>query len=366
MAGPDQPPLRGKLQTLPPVAPPARPAVPLPRQVSTPGAPARQTTGSPPAPSASTPTASTASAGATAPPAPPGQGFYQRMFSGEIELPVAPPPKAAPRWPRVAAAMGIALGVAATGVVINQIATPSVVVESPLPLTLDEERALADLWLTFGAPGPVRNDAVARTVAAIGDAVAGPMKPRLGGRIPRFRVVDHAAPRTVALPDGTVTISTGLLRRLQSDAELAAVLAHSLAHVAAGHVVVTAASDEEALAIHGALKGGLNRGSPVRAIDALRDAAQNVGTPEREQAADALMVEGLRAAKRSSLAAAEGLVRLQTGPQAPGDWEAVHVLDPVRLQKLHAIPPFGTVDERGYQQQILALLTPGSGMPVRQ
>lgn len=377
MAGSEPPNRRGRLQTLPSsgVPPPAPTFVPPPaRQVSHPGGPAP--TPAPVPPQTTSPAA-----------APPGGGFYGRMLSGDVGKPVAPPPKTTspaaappdggfygrmfsgdvdkpappsgpPRW-RVAAAVfaavaGLAVVVVGVGVAAQQFAAPAEVVKRPVPLTLDEARAMADLWLAFGAPGSIRDDGVARRVASIGEAVAGPMTQRLGGRTPRFRVIQHAAPRTVALPDATVTISTGLLERLKNDAELAAVLAHSLAHVAAGHVLVMATSDEQVEAIRAALKGG----SPVLAIDALAAAVSAPGTPEREQAADALMVEGLRAANRSSLAAVTGLGRLQAEATAPGNWAAVHPIDPLRQQRLEAVPPFGVVDESSFQKEVLVHLRP--------
>lgn len=53
----------------------------------------------------------------------------------------------------------------------------------------------------------------------------------------RFLVLPVEEPRATASPGGTVMISTGLLRELQSEEELAAVLAHEVAHVQRGHGV---------------------------------------------------------------------------------------------------------------------------------
>ncbi|MFO8011734.1 MAG: M48 family metalloprotease [Phycisphaerae bacterium] len=52
----------------------------------------------------------------------------------------------------------------------------------------------------------------------------------------RFTVLDAAEPRGVALPGGVVGVTRGLLRRLESEAQLAAALARQVAHLAAGHV----------------------------------------------------------------------------------------------------------------------------------
>lgn len=53
----------------------------------------------------------------------------------------------------------------------------------------------------------------------------------------RFLVLPVDEPRATASPGGTVMVSTGLLRQLQSEEELAAVLAHEVAHVQRGHGV---------------------------------------------------------------------------------------------------------------------------------
>jgi len=52
----------------------------------------------------------------------------------------------------------------------------------------------------------------------------------------RVLLVRHAAMRCLALPSGTVILSTGTLAALENEAELAFVLGHELAHVASGDV----------------------------------------------------------------------------------------------------------------------------------
>ncbi len=50
-----------------------------------------------------------------------------------------------------------------------------------------------------------------------------------------FRLLRGEAPRGVVLPGGYVYLSVGLLRQLRSQCEVAAVLAHMMAHAALGH-----------------------------------------------------------------------------------------------------------------------------------
>jgi predicted Zn-dependent protease len=51
----------------------------------------------------------------------------------------------------------------------------------------------------------------------------------------RVYVVDGGAPNAMALPGGVILVTRGLLQVLQSEAELASVLAHELGHIELGH-----------------------------------------------------------------------------------------------------------------------------------
>jgi predicted Zn-dependent protease len=53
----------------------------------------------------------------------------------------------------------------------------------------------------------------------------------------RFRVVKDSRPGAFCLPNGAVYLHTGLLARLESEAELAAVLGHEMAHATHRHVL---------------------------------------------------------------------------------------------------------------------------------
>ena len=55
---------------------------------------------------------------------------------------------------------------------------------------------------------------------------------------PRVVLVDAAEHRTLALPSGTLIVSTGLLTFLEDEAELAFVLGHEVAHAASGEAAV--------------------------------------------------------------------------------------------------------------------------------
>lgn len=74
-----------------------------------------------------------------------------------------------------------------------------------------------------------------RYVSAVGEALARKSeRPALPWQ---FRVVNDSTPNAFALPGGHIAITRGLLVNLQSEAELAAVLGHEIAHVTARHAV---------------------------------------------------------------------------------------------------------------------------------
>lgn len=90
--------------------------------------------------------------------------------------------------------------------------------------------ALATRWrfVTSFAAQPYL-DRMARQIAScIADAPA----------LPRVVLVDTREHRTLALPSGTLILSTGLLAFLEDEAELAFVLGHELAHAASGEAAV--------------------------------------------------------------------------------------------------------------------------------
>jgi len=79
----------------------------------------------------------------------------------------------------------------------------------------------------------VKDAAVASRVARIGAAVSAVSdRPRLPYS---FKVVEFDQVNAVALPGGFIYVTTGLLRFVRSDHELAAVLAHEVAHAARAH-----------------------------------------------------------------------------------------------------------------------------------
>lgn len=92
------------------------------------------------------------------------------------------------------------------------------------------QRVMADL---LGAAPLVRNAELQRYVNQVGRWVAlQSEKPNLPWR---FGVTDDLHVNSFAAPGGYILITKGLFDRLQSEAELATVLAHEITHVVRGH-----------------------------------------------------------------------------------------------------------------------------------
>lgn len=67
-----------------------------------------------------------------------------------------------------------------------------------------------------------------------------------------FSVVWDASPNAFALPNGQVYVHTGLLARLDNEAQLAAILAHELTHVTRRHMLEAVREARDARAVFGA------------------------------------------------------------------------------------------------------------------
>ncbi|MBL8176131.1 MAG: M48 family metalloprotease [Bryobacterales bacterium] len=72
-------------------------------------------------------------------------------------------------------------------------------------------------------------------VAAVGQSLV--KHARRGGIRYQFHVIDAPAENAFALPGGQVFLYTGLLRKMRSEAELAGVLGHEIAHVDLRHCI---------------------------------------------------------------------------------------------------------------------------------
>jgi predicted Zn-dependent protease len=155
----------------------------------------------------------------------------------------------------------------------------------------------------------------------------------------RFIPVEAGAVNAVGAPGGFVAVTTGLLHAARSEDELAAVLAHEVAHVQLGHVMepVEAARRQEQLT--GVLLEGTSdvvHGFFGKVVSAGTDFVLDKGFGKKnELAADALAARILAEAGYDPGALAAFLGRLE-GPAAAGGFFARH---PPAAERVRALGP---------------------------
>ena len=88
-----------------------------------------------------------------------------------------------------------------------------------------------------------------------------------------FNVVDDNTPNAYALPGGKISITRGLISKLESEDQLAAVLGHEIGHVTARHSVV-AASRDQLLGLALGVGGAVLRSEGVAGAGAIELAGQ--------------------------------------------------------------------------------------------
>ncbi len=157
----------------------------------------------------------------------------------------------------------------------------------------------------------------------------------------RFIPVESAAVNAVGAPGGFVAVTTGLLRAARSEDELAAVLAHEVAHVQLGHPMqpVEAARRQERLT--GVLLEGtsdLVHAFFGKVVSAGTDFVLDRGFGKRNELdADALAARILAEAGYDPGALAAFLGRL-AGPGAKGGFFSRHPPAAERVAALAAVP----------------------------
>lgn len=113
-------------------------------------------------------------------------------------------------------------------------------IQSLQPIQYNEEKALGGAIATqvfsrFG--GSYNNKSLLQYVNLVGNSVA-MFSDR--SNIPyHFAILNNPEPNAFAAPGGYVFITTGLLRKVKNEAELAGVLGHEIAHISQKHALAT-------------------------------------------------------------------------------------------------------------------------------
>lgn len=107
-----------------------------------------------------------------------------------------------------------------------------------MPISYDEERSIGAamaLQVVNRYHGIVEQDQIMKYVNLVGSAVALTCdRPNIPYH---FAVLDDPSINAFATPGGYVFVTRGLLRHIQNEAELAAVLGHEIGHITAKHIL---------------------------------------------------------------------------------------------------------------------------------
>ena len=158
------------------------------------------------------------------------------------------------------------------------------------PIGYKEERVIGgslatEIFSRFG--GPYRNASLERYVALVGNAVVGVTE---RADLPfHFAILNSDDPNAFAAPGGYVFISVGLLRKMRSEAELAGVLGHEIAHITNRHALKMIETDQQ----NQVLKRGVSQvtesllGDSPEFLDGimkgLTDAMFTTGLPKKDE-----------------------------------------------------------------------------------
>lgn len=156
-----------------------------------------------------------------------------------------------------------------------------------------------------------------------------------------FNVVDDNTPNAYALPGGKISITRGLIAKLQSEDQLASVLGHEIGHVTARHAVVSASRDQLLGALLG-IGGAVLRSEGVSGAGAIELAGQ-VGAAllttkysrDQERQADELGMKYMVAAGYNPRAFVETMQALASAAKRePSKFETLFSSHPLTSERI--------------------------------
>lgn len=156
-----------------------------------------------------------------------------------------------------------------------------------------------------------------------------------------FNVVDDNTPNAYALPGGKISITRGLVSKMQSEDQLASVLAHEIGHVTARHSVVAASRDQLLGAVIG-IGGAVMDSQGVAGAGAISAAAQ-VGAAllttkysrDQERQSDELGMKYMTAAGYNPRAFVETMQILAAAArQEPGKFDTLFSSHPMTSERI--------------------------------
>lgn len=160
----------------------------------------------------------------------------------------------------------------------------------------------------------------------------------LAGRSWDYAVFDDASPNAFVLPSGQIGVTTGLLKLVQNDDQLAAVLGHEVGHVVARHAAERYSTQSTTGLVLGAVQS--RAGDYAQAVGALGGLGAQVGlllpfSRSHELEADRLGVDYLAAAGyRPSESIALWRVMAQQRQSGTPEFASTHPSDQTRIAAL--------------------------------
>jgi predicted Zn-dependent protease len=166
----------------------------------------------------------------------------------------------------------------------------------------------------------------------------------------RIQVVRSNVVNAFALPGGQLVVYTGLLKQATSPEQVAAVLAHEMAHVIQRHGVQRILQSVGMVALAQVLLGDVV-GIMAAGKEVLTLAAMNSYSREQELQADAAAIKILNDAHLTPIALKEffGIMQKQLGKSRVPAWFSTH---PEFNQRLHAVQKEIAVYPKGAYQKL--------------
>ena len=165
-----------------------------------------------------------------------------------------------------------------------------------------------------------------------------------GGEVPwRFAVVRNLAPNAFSIGAGYVYVTEGAVTFAQTEAELAAIIAHELGHELAGHFCSQAAYAESR-----GLFDVFSDSPPPDAHDVGSGSVRQTIDPRKEEQADQIAVAVLQAAGYDPRALLQVARRLPAGGEAhQTDSRRIAALERI-LGTYHRSPPLSTPNTEAF------------------
>ena len=194
-------------------------------------------------------------------------------------------------------------------------------------------------WKQALGAGKVSTDKAANArVRAVGQRVV--EAAGLGGRPWDYAVFEDTAPNAFVLPGGHVGVTTGLLKIVENDDQLAAVIGHEAGHVVARHAAERQSQTLTSSLLIGVLGAAAGSSDAARAISSYGGGAAKYGfllpfSRKQELEADRLGVDFMQRAGYRPREAVILWLHMQAdgGPNSP-QFASTHPSDAARIEAL--------------------------------